>query len=376
MKKPSTRVFAYLSALLILSACQKENSSGHHENATDQNLRATGAVADDPALVAKTHLIVSSDFVESEKAMRKNTGRDSDSDGIPDASDSCPTQKETVNGYQDTDGCPDTVPDTNTNTDTDADGILDSQDGCPTEKETVNGYQDTDGCPDTPPTVVDPPTTLPSSVSLTMPPVGYQGSEGSCVAFAVAYARSSDQYYRTGASSYSEATNVTSPEFLFNQIKTDNNCSGSAMLNALEFLKSSGICTWQTMPYSSANGCSLMPTSQQSTEALNFKIASYSKVYTSDMTAIKTLLASHRALLTTFSIDDNFKYAQPGYIWKSYAGTPSLVHGVAICGYDDAKNAFKIINSWGTSWGDQGYLWIDYDFFKNSLANFVFVMNY
>jgi C1A family cysteine protease len=240
----------------------------------------------------------------------------------------------------------------------------------------VNGYQDSDGCPDTPPTVVDPPSTLPSSVALTMPAVGYQGSEGSCVAFAVAYARSSDQYYRSGASSYNEATNITSPEFLFNQTKTDDNCSGSAMLNALEFLKVSGICTWQTMPYSASNGCSLMPTSQQSTEALNYKIASYSKVYTSDMTAIKTLLASHRALLTTFSIDDNFKYAQPGYIWKSYAGTPSLVHGVTICGYDDSKNAFKIINSWGTSWGDQGYLWIDYDFFKNSLSNFVFVMNY
>ena len=119
-----------------------------------------------------------------------------------------------------------------------------------------------------------------------------------------------------------------------------------------------------------------MPTSQQSTEALNYKIASYSKVYTSDITALKSLLASHRALLTSFSIDDNFKYAQPGYIWKGYAGTPSLVHAVAICGYDDSKNAFKIINSWGPSWGDQGYLWIDYDFFKTSLANFVFVMNY
>ena len=130
------------------------------------------------------------------------------------------------------------------------------------------------------------------------------------------------------------------------------------------------------MPYSSVNGCSLMPTSQQSTEALNYKISSYSKVYTSDIIALKTLLASNRALMATFSIDDNFKYAQPGYIWKSYAGTPSMVHAVSVCGYDDSKNAFKIINSWGESWGEQGYLWIDYDFFKNSLANFVFVMNY
>ena len=38
---------------------------------------------------------------------------DTDSDGISDSSDSCPTQSETINNYQDTDGCPDTVPSTN-----------------------------------------------------------------------------------------------------------------------------------------------------------------------------------------------------------------------------------------------------------------------
>ena len=36
----------------------------------------------------------------------------------------------------------------NPSTDTDGDGILDSNDKCPTQAETVNGYQDTDGCPD------------------------------------------------------------------------------------------------------------------------------------------------------------------------------------------------------------------------------------
>lgn len=35
---------------------------------------------------------------------------DSDGDGIPDASDKCPQQPETRNGYQDDDGCPDELP--------------------------------------------------------------------------------------------------------------------------------------------------------------------------------------------------------------------------------------------------------------------------
>ncbi|HSA76589.1 MAG TPA: hypothetical protein VLE02_03505, partial [Nitrosarchaeum sp.] len=57
---------------------------------------------------------------------------------------SCPTQSETVNGFEDTDGCPDVVPPK----DIDGDGILDDVDSCPTQSETVNGFEDTDGCPD------------------------------------------------------------------------------------------------------------------------------------------------------------------------------------------------------------------------------------
>jgi len=35
---------------------------------------------------------------------------DFDSDGLPDAIDSCPEASETYNRYQDEDGCPDTIP--------------------------------------------------------------------------------------------------------------------------------------------------------------------------------------------------------------------------------------------------------------------------
>jgi outer membrane protein OmpA-like peptidoglycan-associated protein len=47
-----------------------------------------------------------------------------------------------VNHYQDDDGCPDSVPDT------DSDGLDDQHDKCPTEAEDKDGFQDADGCPD------------------------------------------------------------------------------------------------------------------------------------------------------------------------------------------------------------------------------------
>jgi outer membrane protein OmpA-like peptidoglycan-associated protein len=66
---------------------------------------------------------------------------DRDNDGIADDDDRCPDEAEDLDGFQDSDGCPDP--------DNDGDGIADVRDACPTDAETVNGFADDDGCPDT-----------------------------------------------------------------------------------------------------------------------------------------------------------------------------------------------------------------------------------
>lgn len=66
--------------------------------------------------------------------------RDNDLDGIPDVDDKCPLQAEDQDGFEDTDGCPDL--------DNDQDGFPDTGDQCPLEAETRNNYKDEDGCPD------------------------------------------------------------------------------------------------------------------------------------------------------------------------------------------------------------------------------------
>lgn len=222
--------------------------------------------------------------------------------------------------------------------------------------------------------VTPPPPTVPSSYSLVMPPVINQGSEGSCIAVATAYARSYEAYKRSGASAYSQSTNILSPEYLFNQTKSGTSCSGSALLTTFNFLQTNGICTWASMPYSYTNGCSLMPTSQQTTQAANFRIASYSQISNSDITAIKSMLVQNRPLVSQYSVDNEFYSAGPGFIWKTFSGSIGY-HALVICGYDDSKNAFKVINQWGTSWGDAGYSWIDYNLLKTVSSNLL-VMNF
>ncbi len=61
---------------------------------------------------------------------------DPDKDGVPLPCDACPNEI----GVK-PDGCP--------IRDTDGDGIFDDKDKCPKEPETKNGFEDADGCPDT-----------------------------------------------------------------------------------------------------------------------------------------------------------------------------------------------------------------------------------
>ncbi len=68
--------------------------------------------------------------------------RDKDGDGISDKADKCPDQKETVNTFEDEDGCPDAIPDT------DSDGLDDTVDKCKDQAEDKDTFQDEDGCPD------------------------------------------------------------------------------------------------------------------------------------------------------------------------------------------------------------------------------------
>jgi outer membrane protein OmpA-like peptidoglycan-associated protein len=65
---------------------------------------------------------------------------DNDGDGVADVYDDCPNMAEDFDGFEDDDGCPDL--------DNDGDGILDSDDECPGAAETFNNFRDTDGCPD------------------------------------------------------------------------------------------------------------------------------------------------------------------------------------------------------------------------------------
>ena len=383
---------------MLWISCQKEAANQEQTTEKAQYIKNFGAVQDDPDQMRKVPLIMSSDFAAAQfdlsqsimtnakgKPVKPSTKGDITA---PSVSITSPANGATVSGTVSIQAsCSDNVGVTSVtivvdgktlatltaspytyawNTGTIADGnhtiTATAKDAAGNSKSASITVAKNTVIVVTPP----PTTTVPSSYQIPMPAVGYQGSEGSCVTFAVVYyMRSAEQYKKTGASSYNLSTNVFSPEFVYNQTKASTSCSsGSSLINTLNFIYSKGACTWQSMPYTSTD-CSLLPTSAQTTEAANYKITSYSQVLSNDQTAIKTLLSSGHPLACTFTADANFYNAGPGYIWNSYSSTVYGPHAITICGYDDSKKAYRAINQWGTSWGDQGYIWIDYNFLSS-----------
>lgn len=220
--------------------------------------------------------------------------------------------------------------------------------------------------------------TLPSSVDLSpnFPPIGNQGSYGTCVAWAVGYNHKSfleawDEDHRTTFS----ADEMFSPKYLFWSVPSESkgaDCNGTGFEPAYDVLISKGIATMATTPYENLGDCSSSPSSAEHTNAGQYKIQSYREVELNTQ-KIKEYLAQNRALSFGAKLGDNFMSANSDAVHSSdtygYTGEHAY-HAMTLCGYDDSKSAFRIVNSWGTGWGDNGYLWVDYDYFTS--GNFAF----
>lgn len=191
-------------------------------------------------------------------------------------------------------------------------------------------------------------------------PVGNQGQEGSCVAFAVGYLGST--YMIKANKNYS--VEVRSPEYLYNSTKTPGNCtSGTYMNNALNFLKDKGICGWSRMAYSDQNGCSTKPNAQQLAYGLYGRLTNW-KTIDKSVANIKIVINSELPLIVGMNIYESFyqQTSKSPFIYKSNSGNFKGGHAFTIVGYDDSKQAFICQNSWGTWNHDKGFFYIAYNF--------------
>lgn len=255
-----------------------------------------------------------------------------------------------------------------------------------------------------------PRVVFPNSVDLStspyFPPIGNQGQMESCVGWATTYYTFTYQVNKMNGIT-TTSNNAFSPSWTWNYLNNGIN-TGINVLNALNVLKNQGAVHNNEMPHSttaSSYDYSWSNNIPAMTEALNTRVDYYSlksvsgtgtKITNnkdSDLEPIKTKLLEDKPLivstyselgLSNWSIKTN---SQNQYVaYRARLCDPELLggHCMTIVGYDDnvtldvngngtiedsEKGAFKIANSWGTSWKNSGYIWALYDALNSVSAN-------
>lgn len=76
--------------------------------------------------------------------------------------------------------------------------------------------------------------------------------------------------------------------------------------------------------------------------------------------AIKAAIQLHGAVTVGVYVDRYFQAYTGGVLGKCAKRPRSVNHMVQLVGWDDVKGAWKLKNSWGTGWGEAGFMWIKY----------------
>ena len=215
---------------------------------------------------------------------------------------------------------------------------------------------------------------LPPRVDLAdrLPPPGDQGMQNSCVGWAVAYALKSYQEYveerlpLTAGGGLPNPERVFSPSFIYNQINNGVD-GGSHFADALNVLTQVGAAPLSAMPYNEFDYLS-RPSPEAVQRARRYRADTWRQVNVRDVNEVKAQLAAGFPVLIGAMVDQGFEMLPAGQVWQAHTGGQQGGHAMLVVGYDDARSAFKVINSWGQGWSEGGFGWISYGFFPRAVA--------
>ncbi len=210
-----------------------------------------------------------------------------------------------------------------------------------------------------------------------LPPIGNQGSQGSCVGWAWGYYCLTHQI--AAANGFWDVTipsHQFSPAFIYNHINFGDD-TGSLHLDASYLLETVGCSSMDSMPYDSGD-YTTWPIASDYTEAMKYRTTNmnFDYLYTDDdLEILKSYLASGNTAVTSILVRTAFSsFDDVNNIYTTEHASGDYLGGHAVCvvGYDDTKattdgpGAFMLVNSWGLGWGDNGFWWMSYEAIKNS----------
>jgi C1A family cysteine protease len=178
-----------------------------------------------------------------------------------------------------------------------------------------------------------------------------QGQCGSCWAFSTTGSVEGANAIKSGTlTSLSEQQLVDCSQGEGNQ-----GCNGGLMDQAFEYIiKNQGLGSEESYPYTAADGkCKKVPS-----------VATVSAYKDCPKGDEKTLLTMSNVGPVSIAIEADkqaFQFYKSGVFDDATCGK-QLDHGVLIVGYNtdstSGKDYWIVKNSWGASWGQQGYIWM------------------
>jgi len=211
-------------------------------------------------------------------------------------------------------------------------------------------------------TVAGSKATVPASVDWEaagdVTPVKNQGDCGSCWAFSA-----------TGSIECNYAINKGKLNSLSEQQLVDcsssygnEGCNGGWWYWAFDYVKANGgLCSEAEYPYEGVDGVCKASTCGTKYDP----ITGYDSVTSDDETALLDAAAEGCVSVGVEADQAAFQYYSSGVL-TGLCGT-NIDHGVLVVGYGTtgSQDYWKVKNSWGTTWGEEGYLYICRDCSKN-----------